>query len=73
MSFYRSRRPVWAHIRRPVREGRACPRPSPARITHSGVSCTGALRVCINRDFSFVFVGFLGLKPPLDRRKEEDV
>lgn len=41
MSFYRSRRPVWAHIRRPVQEGRACPRASPACITHRGCQQCG--------------------------------
>lgn len=71
MSFYRSQQPVWVHIRRPVREGRACPRALPTHITHRGVSCTGALPVCINRDFSFAFAGFLGLNSPPGRRKEE--
>lgn len=42
MSLYGSRRPVWAHIRRPVQEGRACPRASPACITHRGCQQCGA-------------------------------
>lgn len=70
MSFYRSRRPVWAHIRCPVRKGRACPRASPTRITHrGGVSSVGALPVWINRHLPFVFVGFVGLNPLLGERK----